>query len=118
MILTGLGRSISAASSPHTRVRARTSGCDERALRAILKATQFCAAEPEKAARLVADKGHRCDYALQTMEEVHYARGATDAETPSVFLAAATRSGHDQIHAEQDHWAGCLILSSMISSAS
>jgi NitT/TauT family transport system substrate-binding protein len=46
----------------------------KRALRAILKATHFCAAEPEKAARLVADKGYRYDYSLQTMKEIQYAR--------------------------------------------
>jgi NitT/TauT family transport system substrate-binding protein len=46
----------------------------KRALRAILKATQFCAAEPEKAARLVADKGYRYDYSLQTMKEIQYVR--------------------------------------------
>jgi NitT/TauT family transport system substrate-binding protein len=45
----------------------------KRALRAILKATQFCAAEPEKAARFVADKGYRYDYSLQTMKEIQYA---------------------------------------------
>jgi NitT/TauT family transport system substrate-binding protein len=45
----------------------------KRALRAILKATQFCAAEPERAARIVADKGYRYDYALQTMREIRYA---------------------------------------------
>ena len=46
----------------------------KRALRAILKATQFCVAEPERAARLVADKGYRYDYSLQTMKEIAYAR--------------------------------------------
>jgi NitT/TauT family transport system substrate-binding protein len=46
----------------------------KRALRAILKATQFCAAEPERAARIVADKGYRYDYSLQTMKEIQYAR--------------------------------------------
>jgi NitT/TauT family transport system substrate-binding protein len=46
----------------------------KRALRAILKATHLCAAEPERAARLVADKGYRYDYALQTMNEIRYAR--------------------------------------------
>jgi NitT/TauT family transport system substrate-binding protein len=45
----------------------------KRALRAILKAVQFCSAEPERAARLVADKGYRYDYALQTMKEIRYA---------------------------------------------
>src|SRR6516165_11095262 len=46
----------------------------KRALRAIMKATDFCAAEPEPAARLVADKGYRYDYSLQTMREIQYAR--------------------------------------------
>jgi NitT/TauT family transport system substrate-binding protein len=44
----------------------------KRALRAILKAAQFCSAEPERAALLVADKGYRYDYALQTMKEIRY----------------------------------------------
>lgn len=46
----------------------------KRALRAIVKAANFCAAEPERAARLIADKGYRYDYALQTMREIRYAR--------------------------------------------
>ena len=46
----------------------------KRALRAIVKAANFCAAEPERAARLVADKGYRYDYSLQTMREIEYAR--------------------------------------------
>ena len=46
----------------------------KRALRAIAKATNFCAAEPEQAARLVAAKGYPYDYALQIMKEIRYAR--------------------------------------------
>jgi NitT/TauT family transport system substrate-binding protein len=46
----------------------------KRALRAILKATHFCSAEPERAARIVADRGYRYDHALQTMKEIDYAR--------------------------------------------
>jgi NitT/TauT family transport system substrate-binding protein len=45
----------------------------KRALRAILKATNFCATEPEKAARLVAAKGYRYDHSLQTLKEIRYA---------------------------------------------
>jgi NitT/TauT family transport system substrate-binding protein len=45
----------------------------KRALRAILKATHFCSTEPERAARIVADRGYRYDYALQTMKEIRYA---------------------------------------------
>jgi NitT/TauT family transport system substrate-binding protein len=60
----------------------------KRALRAILKATQFCAAEPEKAARLIADKGYRYDYSLQTMKEIQYARWRDyDAEDTVRFYA-------------------------------
>ena len=60
----------------------------KRALRAILKATQFCADEPEKAARLVADKGYRYDYSLQTMKEIQYARWRDyDAEDTVRFYA-------------------------------
>jgi NitT/TauT family transport system substrate-binding protein len=48
----------------------------KRALRAILKATDVCALEPERAAQRIVDKGFtpRYDYALQTMEEVPYNR--------------------------------------------
>ena len=46
----------------------------KRALRAILKATDVCALEPEQAARSLVDKGYvkRYDYALQTMKDVPY----------------------------------------------
>jgi NitT/TauT family transport system substrate-binding protein len=46
----------------------------KRALRAILKAADICALEPERAAQLLVDKGYvaRYDYALQTMKEVPY----------------------------------------------
>jgi NitT/TauT family transport system substrate-binding protein len=46
----------------------------KRAVRAITKAAEFCAAEPEQAARLVAARGYQYDYALQTMKEIPYAR--------------------------------------------
>jgi len=48
----------------------------KRALRAILKATDICALEPELAARSIVDRGftQRYDYALQTMREVPYNR--------------------------------------------
>ena len=46
----------------------------KRALRAILKATDVCALEPERAAQSIVDKGFtpRYEYALQTMQEVPY----------------------------------------------
>ena len=46
----------------------------KRALRAILKAANLCAVEPDRAARLVADKGYNYAYALQTMKEITYAK--------------------------------------------
>jgi NitT/TauT family transport system substrate-binding protein len=48
----------------------------KRALRAILKATDVCALEPDRAARSLVDKGlvKNYDYALQTMQEVPYNR--------------------------------------------
>jgi NitT/TauT family transport system substrate-binding protein len=46
----------------------------KRALRAILKATDLCALEPERAARSLVDGGFtpRYDYALQTVKELPY----------------------------------------------
>jgi NitT/TauT family transport system substrate-binding protein len=46
----------------------------KRALRAFLKATHFCSTEPERAARIVADRGYRYDYVLQTMKEISYSQ--------------------------------------------
>jgi NitT/TauT family transport system substrate-binding protein len=48
----------------------------ERALRALLKAGNICALEPERAARLLVDKGciERYDYALQTLQELPHAK--------------------------------------------
>jgi NitT/TauT family transport system substrate-binding protein len=46
----------------------------KRVMRAILKATDFCASDPAGAARLVVDRGYAADYghALQTFKEVPY----------------------------------------------
>ena len=48
----------------------------KRALRAILKATDLCASDPERAARTLVDKGYapRYDLALQVMRELPYNR--------------------------------------------
>jgi NitT/TauT family transport system substrate-binding protein len=47
----------------------------KRALRAILKGADVCAREPERVARLIADRGlARYDYALQGLTELPYAR--------------------------------------------
>jgi NitT/TauT family transport system substrate-binding protein len=46
----------------------------KRALRAILKATDICGREPERATRLLIDKGHtkNYDHALQALKEIPY----------------------------------------------
>jgi len=48
----------------------------KRALRAILKATDICALEPERAAEFLVDKGYtkNYSYALQTMKELPYGK--------------------------------------------
>jgi NitT/TauT family transport system substrate-binding protein len=48
----------------------------KRAVRAILKATQVCAAEPERTANVLVTSGFtgQYDYALQTLKEIPYAR--------------------------------------------
>jgi NitT/TauT family transport system substrate-binding protein len=48
----------------------------KRALRAILKGVQLCAVEPERAARLLVDKGYtkQYDYARQALKEIPYAQ--------------------------------------------
>jgi NitT/TauT family transport system substrate-binding protein len=64
----------------------------KRALRALLKATHFCSSEPERAARIVADRGYRYDYALQTMNEIRYARWQEyDPEDAARFYALRLR---------------------------
>jgi len=62
----------------------------KRALRAILKATDMCALEPERAAQRIVDRGFtpRYDYALQTMQEIPYNRWREyDAEDTVRFFA-------------------------------
>jgi len=48
----------------------------KRTLRAIMKATDYCSREPEKAARFLVDKGYtkNYDFALQTIKDMHYAQ--------------------------------------------
>jgi NitT/TauT family transport system substrate-binding protein len=48
----------------------------KRAVRAIMKTSNICALEPERAARLLMDKGYvtRLDYALETMKQIPFGR--------------------------------------------
>jgi NitT/TauT family transport system substrate-binding protein len=68
----------------------------KRVLRAILKATDICASEPERVARLLVDKAAgrstlpppNYDYVLQTMREIPYSQWREyDAEDTVRFLA-------------------------------
>jgi NitT/TauT family transport system substrate-binding protein len=66
----------------------------KRAMRAILKAADFCAAQPQRAARLLVDRGFvpRYDYALQTLNDVPYDRWREyDAEDTLRFYALRQR---------------------------
>jgi len=64
----------------------------KRALRAILKASDFCAREPERAARRVADMGFQYEYALQTMREIRYDKWQEyDSEDTVRFYALRLR---------------------------
>jgi NitT/TauT family transport system substrate-binding protein len=67
----------------------------KRALRAIFKAADLCAREPERVAQLLVDHGYaeRYDYALQTLQEIPYAKWREYmnprircASTPSVCM--------------------------------
>jgi NitT/TauT family transport system substrate-binding protein len=51
-------------------------GATKRALRAILKAANLCAADPEQAARFIVSRGYTGEltYAAQAIREIPYAR--------------------------------------------
>ena len=62
----------------------------KRALRAILKAANLCALQPDHAAHLLVDKGftQRYDYALQALKEIPYGKWAEyDPEDTVRFYA-------------------------------
>jgi NitT/TauT family transport system substrate-binding protein len=85
----------------------------KRVLRALLKANDICAAEPERAAQLLIDGGYtkRYDYALQTLNELPYASWREfDAEDSLRFFAlrlhevGMVKSSPTQILAEGTDW--------------
>ena len=85
----------------------------KRALRAILKATDMCAVEPERVAQSLVDKGFtpRYDSALQTMKEIPYARWrAYDPEDAVRFYAlrlheaGMIKSGPAKLIAQGTDW--------------
>ena len=85
----------------------------KRIVRAWLKATDLCASEPERMARLMVDKGFtpRYDYALQTLQELPYGvwRDFDPEDTVRFFAlrlheANYIKSTPDQIIAEHTNW--------------
>jgi NitT/TauT family transport system substrate-binding protein len=85
----------------------------KRAMRAILKANQICALEPERAARLLVDKGFtpQYDYALQAMKEIPYSKWREyDAEDSVRFYslrlqeAGMIKSSPQKIIAQGTDW--------------
>ena len=64
----------------------------KRAMRALLKAVDVCVAAPERAARIVADRGYPYDYSLQAMREIPYAKWRNyDPEDAVRFYALRLR---------------------------
>jgi NitT/TauT family transport system substrate-binding protein len=85
----------------------------KRAMRAILKANQICALEPERVARLLVDKGFtpQYEYALQTMKEIPYGKWRDyDAEDSVRFYslrlqeAGMIKSSPQKIIAQGTEW--------------
>jgi NitT/TauT family transport system substrate-binding protein len=85
----------------------------KRAVRAILKANQVCALEPERAARAIVDRGFAksYEYALQTMQDIPYGRWREfDPEDTIRFYAlrlrdaGMVRSTPQKIIAEGTDW--------------
>jgi NitT/TauT family transport system substrate-binding protein len=68
----------------------------KRALRALLKASELCAREPERVARFLVDKKYSAqyDYAVQTLKEVPYTRWREfDSEDSVRFYALRLHEG-------------------------
>ena len=85
----------------------------KRAVRAILKAANVCALEPERVARFLVNKGYtdQYDYALQTLKEIPYARWREyDAEDTLRFYslrlheAGMIKSSPQKIIAQGTDW--------------
>jgi NitT/TauT family transport system substrate-binding protein len=85
----------------------------KRVIRAILKAADLCAAEPERAARLLVDRGYtpRYDYTLQALNELPYKvwRDYDPEDTVRWYAlrlneAGFTKSSPQKLIAEHTDW--------------
>ena len=78
----------------------------KRALRALVKAVDVCAAEPDKVVRELVDRGFLKDhdYSLQALREIPYRRWRdTTPRTRPVPDPPHARGGHDQVEPAKDH---------------
>ena len=85
----------------------------KRVLRAMLKAADLCATEPERAARLMVDRGFtsRYDYTLQALNELPYRawRDYDPEDTVRWYAlrlneAGFTKTARKQLIAEHTNW--------------
>jgi NitT/TauT family transport system substrate-binding protein len=95
------------------RVRAKYPIASKRILRALLKATDLCAAEPERVARHMVERGFtdNYDYNLQTLQELPYAvwRDFDPEDSVRFFALRLNEAGFiklapDRIIAEHTDW--------------
>ena len=79
----------------------------KRAVRALLKAANLCALEPEHAAQRIADRGYNYAYALQGLQDIPTASGGNmRRRTRSASRPAPTRGRDDQVDPAADYSPG------------
>jgi NitT/TauT family transport system substrate-binding protein len=97
----------------HTEFAKKYPVATKRLLRAILKAADLCASDPERAARLLVDREYakRYDYALQALSEIRYDvwRDYNPQDTLSFYAlrlheAGLIQSSPRQLIAEHTDW--------------
>ena len=95
------------------RVRPEVPDSDQTYYSGFLKATDLCASEPARVARLMVEQGFtpRYDYALQTLQELPYGvwRDHDPEDTMRFFAlrmheAGFIKSTHERIIAEHTNW--------------
>lgn len=76
----------------------------KRALRALLKASDLCAAQPERSAQYMVDRGfaQNHDYALQTLREVRYGNWRNFSSEDSVRFFALRLHDVAMVHSTPD----------------
>ncbi len=82
----------------------------KRAMRAILKANQICALEPERAARLLVDKGFTTQLRLCPSDNernpLRQVAGVRSRGQRALLLSPPPRGGHDQVEPAEDYRPG------------